>query len=160
MKETLSVPAEKSRKRAFHWAWMVLPLARAGFLPTVHGICQVAGVLTIMPLSDYLGRKKTVLLSNFSSPSLRKGCEMCIDRCGMGAISMEDNVAVINHDRCIGCGVCGAVCVNDAHRMHKKDTPHIPPKTHNDMYKKIMIERFGLVNTLRTVSRVLTGRKT
>ena len=42
-----------------------LPLARAGFLATVHGICQVAGVLTIMPLSDYLGRKKTVLLSNF-----------------------------------------------------------------------------------------------
>jgi Pyruvate/2-oxoacid:ferredoxin oxidoreductase delta subunit len=103
-----------------------------------------------------------LFISNYYAtidPSLCKGCEMCIDRCGMGAISMEDNVAVINHDRCIGCGVCGAVCVNDAHRMHKKDTPHIPPKTHNDMYKKIMIERFGLVNTLRTVSRVLTGRK-
>jgi len=27
------------------------------------------------------------------------------------------------------------------------------------MYKKIMIERFGLVKTLKIVSRVLTGRK-
>ena len=92
-------------------------------------------------------------------PSLCKGCEMCMDRCGMGAISMEDKVAVINRDRCIGCGVCVSACVNDAHRMHKKDITHIPPKTHDDMYKKIMIERFGLVSALKSVSRVLTGRK-
>lgn len=39
--------------------------AKAGLLATVHGVCQVAGVLTILPLSDYLGRKKTILLSNF-----------------------------------------------------------------------------------------------
>ncbi len=44
---------------------MGLPLEKASFLATVHGICQVAGVLTILPLSDYLGRKKTILLSNF-----------------------------------------------------------------------------------------------
>jgi sugar phosphate permease len=42
-----------------------LPLAGAGALATVHGICQVAGVLTILPLSDYLGRRKTILISNF-----------------------------------------------------------------------------------------------
>ncbi len=88
-----------------------------------------------------------------------KGCKKCVDRCGMEAISMENKVAVINHDRCIGCGVCVAACVNDAHRTHKKDKTHIPPKTHDDMYKKIMIERFGLGSTLRTVSKVLTGRK-
>ncbi len=41
-----------------------LSLERASLLATVHGICQVAGVLTILPLSDYLGRKKTILLSN------------------------------------------------------------------------------------------------
>jgi Fe-S-cluster-containing hydrogenase component 2 len=75
----------------------------------------------------------------------------------MGAISMEDKIAVINRDRCIGCGVCVAACVNDAHQMHKKDKTHIPPKTHDDMYKKIMIERFGLVSALKSVTRVLTG---
>jgi sugar phosphate permease len=41
-----------------------LSLERASFLATVHGMGQVAGVLTILPLSDYLGRKKTILLSN------------------------------------------------------------------------------------------------
>ena len=41
-----------------------LPLARASLLATVHGISQVIGVLTILPLSDYLGRRKTILVSN------------------------------------------------------------------------------------------------
>ena len=41
-----------------------LPLEKASILATVHGICQVAGVLTILPLSDHLGRKKTIIISN------------------------------------------------------------------------------------------------
>jgi sugar phosphate permease len=44
---------------------MGLPLSRASFLATIHGICMLPGVLTILPLSDYLGRKKTILLCNF-----------------------------------------------------------------------------------------------
>jgi len=41
-----------------------LPLGKASFLATIHGICQIAGVLTILPLSDYLGRKRTIIISN------------------------------------------------------------------------------------------------
>ena len=41
-----------------------LPLGKASFLATIHGICQVVGVLTILPLSDYLGRKRTIIISN------------------------------------------------------------------------------------------------
>ena len=41
-----------------------LPLEKASLLATIHGICQVAGVLTVLPLSDYLGRKKTIIISN------------------------------------------------------------------------------------------------
>ena len=37
---------------------------QASMLATIHGICQVAGVLTILPFSDFLGRKKTILISN------------------------------------------------------------------------------------------------
>ena len=40
------------------------PLEKASFLATIHGICQIVGVLTILPLSDYLGRKKTIIISN------------------------------------------------------------------------------------------------
>ncbi|MGD8900063.1 MAG: MFS transporter [Desulfobacterales bacterium] len=41
-----------------------LPLEKASLLATIHGIGQVFGVLTVMPLSDYLGRKTTILISN------------------------------------------------------------------------------------------------
>lgn len=40
------------------------PLEKAGLLATVHGACQVLGVLSILPLSDLLGRKKTIMISN------------------------------------------------------------------------------------------------
>jgi Fe-S-cluster-containing hydrogenase component 2 len=82
-----------------------------------------------------------------------------MDRCGMEAISMKDKTAVVNLDRCIGCGVCFAICPNDAHRLDKKEKSHVPPKNQDAMYQKIMVERYGMLNTMKTVSRVLTGRK-
>lgn len=39
-------------------------LDKASLLATIHGSCQVLGVLTILPLSDLLGRKRTIILSN------------------------------------------------------------------------------------------------
>ena len=41
-----------------------LPLENASLLATIHGTCQIAGVVTVLPLSDYLGRKKTIIISN------------------------------------------------------------------------------------------------
>ena len=43
---------------------MGMPLEKASLLATIHGACQVVGVLTVLPLSDVLGRKKTLFLSN------------------------------------------------------------------------------------------------
>ncbi len=41
-----------------------IPIAKASLLATVHGFGQVIGVLTLLPLSDYLGRKKTIIIMN------------------------------------------------------------------------------------------------
>jgi MFS family permease len=41
-----------------------LTKALSSRLASVHGIGQVVGVLTVLPLSDFLGRKKTILISN------------------------------------------------------------------------------------------------
>ena len=43
---------------------MGLPLEKASLLATIHGVSQVAGVLTILPLSDRIGRRNTIALSN------------------------------------------------------------------------------------------------
>jgi MFS family permease len=43
-----------------------LEMEKASLLATIHGTGQVIGVLTILPLSDRLGRKTVVLMSNFT----------------------------------------------------------------------------------------------
>jgi len=41
-----------------------IPIEKASLLATIHGSSQVIGVLTLLPLSDYLGRKKTIVIMN------------------------------------------------------------------------------------------------
>ena len=41
------------------------PYERASLLATIHGIGQIVGVLTIGMISDYIGRRMTILFSNF-----------------------------------------------------------------------------------------------
>ncbi len=48
------------------------------------------------------------------------GCEACIERCPMNAISFDD-VARINPERCIGCGVCAVTCPVDAIKIIRKE---------------------------------------
>lgn len=41
-----------------------LPLEQASLLASIHGLFQVAGALIVLPISDYAGRKRTILVSN------------------------------------------------------------------------------------------------
>lgn len=38
------------------------------------------------------------------------GCKICEKNCPTGAISVENNHAVIDYDKCIGCGICAQKC--------------------------------------------------
>ncbi|MFB0562248.1 MAG: ATP-binding protein [Candidatus Lokiarchaeia archaeon] len=40
-------------------------------------------------------------------------CETCIDRCPVGAITMED-ITTVNRDKCLGCGLCATACPEEA----------------------------------------------
>ena len=60
-----------------------IPLEKAGLLATIHGICQAIGVLTILPLSDYLGRKRTILFSNSFIAASLLGIFLCGNSWGM-----------------------------------------------------------------------------
>lgn len=46
-------------------------------------------------------------------------CETCLDRCPIGALTMDD-VAVVNLDRCIGCGLCTVSCPTEALQLREK----------------------------------------
>jgi NAD-dependent dihydropyrimidine dehydrogenase PreA subunit len=118
--------------------------------------CHALKVMNMHP------RPAELFTSNYHvtvDPSLCTGCALCVERCGMKALNMVQETTAVNLDRCIGCGVCTIACPTEALRLQKKDRLHVPPKTQSDLYKNIMMERFGLLGTLKTVARVLSGRK-
>ena len=55
------------------------------------------------------------------------GCGDCLERCPMEALSLADEVAMVNDDTCIGCGNCVSVCPTESLSMvRRSDT--IPRK--------------------------------
>jgi ferredoxin len=38
------------------------------------------------------------------------GCRLCLKSCRFGAISISDNLALIDYDKCTGCGDCAEKC--------------------------------------------------
>ena len=49
-------------------------------------------------------------------------CDRCVKACPSGAITVKDNLAVIDYDKCIGCGVCTTKCEFDAIHL-ERDLP-------------------------------------
>ena len=55
------------------------------------------------------------------------GCGDCVELCQMDALTMEDDIAVLNAERCIGCGVCVSVCPTGALRLELREEAPVPP---------------------------------
>jgi ferredoxin len=60
------------------------------------------------------------------TPELCTGCEQCIDQCQMDARVMADGLAIIDSDRCIGCGNCVVVCGENANHLVKRNNEYVP----------------------------------
>ncbi len=73
------------------------------------------------------------------------GCEACVDRCHMDAVSMQQT-AVVDPKRCIGCGVCVSECPTGAMRFEQKDPAnrYVPPANVYETYIRMARERGNL----------------
>ena len=51
------------------------------------------------------------------------GCNVCVEKCPVDAISMEEEKAEINMEECIHCGTCHSVCPQEAVRHDSEKIP-------------------------------------
>ena len=102
--------------------------------------CQILKNLKMMP------KPTDCILSNYYAvvePESCIGCEVCVERCQMDAIHMEDGQALINLDSCIGCGLCVPTCDAKAIRLQAKEQTdrQAPPIRLSDMHVRVAQER-------------------
>ena len=73
----------------------------------------------------------------------------------MGAVKIneKEQIAYVNLDRCLGCGVCVVNCPNDSISLSKKASEQVPPKTREELFDVIMENKKGKLGKL-----LLTGR--
>jgi len=71
------------------------------------------------------------------NPELCTGCETCLERCQMDALKIVDGVSTVDLKRCIGCGNCVPTCPSEAVTLQRKEEEFVPPKTLEDLYRKI-----------------------
>jgi len=61
----------------------------------------------------------------------------------LDAITIPDDVAVVDLNRCIGCGNCVACCEFDASHLRKKEAETVPPRNITDLYTRILTKKSG-----------------
>ncbi|MFX0072596.1 MAG: 4Fe-4S dicluster-binding protein, partial [Candidatus Hermodarchaeota archaeon] len=72
------------------------------------------------------------------------GCGICVERCLMEAITISNDKSVVNLHRCIGCGLCIPKCPEEAIVLKKKEKITVPPIDRADLYVKIMNKKAEL----------------
>jgi Na+-translocating ferredoxin:NAD+ oxidoreductase subunit B len=115
------------------------------------GLCCCCGdCCGILRGLNRMPRPADVVISNYlaqADPDLCSGCEICLDRCQMGAITLtDDHIARIDLDRCIGCGLCVTQCATGALHLEMKpvDQRYNPPPNAMAALKQ-MAQKRGMV---------------
>jgi len=71
------------------------------------------------------------------------GCEACVSRCQVDAISMVDGIAVIDRDKCLGCALCVSTCPTSAIELkpRPKNEQVTPPDNFGNWEKERLQDR-------------------
>ncbi|CAO0823412.1 4Fe-4S ferredoxin-type domain-containing protein [Desulfarculales bacterium] len=96
------------------------------------------------------------------------GCEVCVGRCQMDALSMKNELTVLNASRCIGCGLCVGTCPGKALTLARKPSvqqPLVPRNAVENILRlgrvrgKIKPHTLALAALKSKVDRLLAGTK-
>jgi Pyruvate/2-oxoacid:ferredoxin oxidoreductase delta subunit len=74
--------------------------------------------------------------------ALCSGCATCQDqRCPVSAIEVQNDLARVSRERCIGCGLCVSTCETNALSMVQRKDAGVPPKTISEMGMRVLTEK-------------------
>lgn len=110
------------------------------------GLCNCCGdccgILRGLKLQPKPAAKVTSSYFAEVDQELCSGCETCVDRCQMDAITV-DEVAAIYLDRCIGCGLCVTTCPEEALSLKLKpeEQRKTPPGQSKETIMQMAMER-------------------
>lgn len=113
-------------------------------------ICNCCGCCCeILRGVTQFGIENSVAKANYCAevdPAGCTGCEICVDRCQVSAISMKEGLAVVDSSCCIGCGLCVTGCPDMAVHLHKKsDAQLIHPPADFTAWEEERLRSRGLV---------------
>jgi Fe-S-cluster-containing hydrogenase component 2 len=97
--------------------------------------CGMLSVIKNMPAPAY------AVASNYYAQvdaNLCQGCETCIQRCPMTALTRVDGTTTVDLARCIGCGLCVPTCPENAMSLAIKAQVFVPPQTEAELYDQIL----------------------
>jgi electron transport complex protein RnfB len=121
------------------------------------GCC--CGVLTT---AKELPRPAEYLQSNYRAVVDAEECSecgTCHSRCPMDALDTAEGATRVDRNRCIGCGLCVTTCPSEALSLVPRERETVPPRDQRALYRKILVERFGLLGAARMVGKALLGRR-
>lgn len=90
----------------------------------VNYICNCCGCCcAVLRGITQWGVENSVARANYyaeTAPDKCAGCGTCVERCQVGAVSIDETIAIVARQRCIGCGLCVTGCPNEAMQLHRK----------------------------------------
>ncbi|OGP51795.1 MAG: hypothetical protein A2Y79_04515 [Deltaproteobacteria bacterium RBG_13_43_22] len=86
--------------------------------------CCCLGLKTLTQKGSYRERHFNPIFEPLVDADACTACEVCVERCPVEAISVED-FARVDRDKCLGCGLCTGTCTVEAISMVvRKDVRH------------------------------------
>lgn len=112
------------------------------------GMCNCCGdCCGILRALNRASNPAELVISNYQAvmaDDLCVGCEICLQRCQMAAITMTDTgVAQVNRQRCLGCGLCVTTCPSGALQLEAKAPAdqRRPPATSAELMQRMAVQR-------------------
>jgi len=130
---------------------------RLGFICTCCGCCCEG-----LKLANKLPRPSEIYISNYHAEvdaNKCSGCNTCIRRCQMKAISRINDVSSVNLDFCIGCGLCVTTCPEKAITLKRNKKKEKLPRSRFRLVLSILRRKSGNWVMLKYILKLIFSLK-